>query len=223
MSVSSETVSPKGQPASSKTNISARTAPGERERVATLSHPVGSKGAERPTPAPSETVSPKGQPASSKTNISARTAPESSRGCEPSRLPIEADDLRVGKVACPLGKQVALRPTKRNRRFRLVAPGADFFRAGACLPEKKSLPCRFRARKSEGFQRNLRKGGAEGNPSPPPPGELERAAALSNFQSRGFPQEIVSFSEGWQWRGSLLPRPPHARSSAVIKFPNDST
>ena len=41
------------------------------------------------------------------------------------------------------------------------------------------------------------------------PGELERAAALSNFQSKGFPQEIVSASyRGWQWRGSLLP-PPH--------------
>ena len=48
---------------------------------------------------------------------------ESSRGCEPSRLPIEAGDLRGGKVACPKGKQVASRPTKRNRRFRLVAPG----------------------------------------------------------------------------------------------------
>ena len=53
-----------------------------------------------------------------------------------------------------------------------------------------------RARKSKGFQRNLRKGGAEGNPSPLPPGELERAAALSNFQSKRFPQEIVSFSSG---------------------------
>ena len=141
---------------------------GERERVATLSHPVGSKEAERPMSVSSETVSPKGQPASSKTNISARTAPESSRGCEPSRLPIEAGDLRGGKIACPKGKQAASRPTKRNRRFRLVAPGADFFGAGACPPEKKSLPCRFRARKSEGFQRNLRKGGAEGNLSPPP-------------------------------------------------------
>ena len=136
---------------------------------------------------------------------------ESARGCEPSRLPIEADDLRGGKVACPKGKQVASRPTKRNRRFRLVAPGADFFGVGACPPEKKSLPCRFRARKSKGFQRNLRKGGAEGNLSPPPPGELERAAALSNFQSKGFPQEIVSASHrGWQRRGSLLPR-PHTR------------
>ena len=64
-------------------------------------------------------------------------ARESARGCEPSRLPIEADDLRVGKVACPKGKQVALRPTKRNRRFRLVAPGADFFRTGAC-PRRKN-------------------------------------------------------------------------------------
>ena len=100
--------------------------------------PRGCRGAERPTPAPSETVSPKGQPASSKTNISARTAPESSRRCEPSRLPIEAGDLRGGKVACPKGKQVASRPTKRNRRFRLVAPGADFFGAGGLAPRRKN-------------------------------------------------------------------------------------
>ena len=149
------------------------------------------------------------------------TPRESSRGCEPSRLPIEAGDLRGGKVACPKGKQVASRPTKRNRRFRLVAPGADFFGAGACPPEKKSLPCRFRARKSKGFQRNLRKGGAEGNPSPPPPGVLERAAALSTFNLRG----------GGSGGGSLLPRPPHkpappstSRASASISlYTLDST
>ena len=118
---------------------------------------------------------------------------ESARGCEPSRLPIEAGDLRVGKVACPLGKQVALRPTKRNRRFRLVAPGADFFRAGAGPLEKKSLPCRFRARKSEGFQRNLRKGGAEGNSSPPRPRESSRGPQSSrtsnqeDFRRKSYP------------------------------------
>ena len=46
--------------------------------------------------------------------------------------------------------------------------GADFFAGELASPEKKSLPCRFRARKSAGFQRNLRKRGAEGNLSPPP-------------------------------------------------------
>ena len=86
--------------------------------------PRGCRGAERPTPVSSETTSSKGQPASSETNIPTRTPPrESARGCEHSRLPIEAGDLRGGKVACPKGKQVASRPTKRNRRFRLVAPG----------------------------------------------------------------------------------------------------
>ena len=150
---------------------------------------------------------------------------ESARGCEPSRLPIEADDLRGGKVSCPKGKQESLcdRPSEIED-FGWSPRVLIFSERGLAPPEKKSLPCRSRARKSAGFQRNLRKGGVEGNPSPPPPGELERAAALSNFQSRGFPQEIVSASRrGWQWRGSLLPRPPHARSSAVIKFPNDST
>ena len=61
--------------------------------------------------------------ASSGTKIFIRILRESSRGSQPSRLPIEAGDLRGGKVACPKGKQVASRLTKRNRRFRLVAPG----------------------------------------------------------------------------------------------------
>ena len=40
------------------------------------------------------------------------------------------------------------------------------------------------------------------------PGELERAAALSNFNQKDFPQENhIRFPRGWQWRGSLLPRP----------------
>ena len=73
--------------------------------------PRGCRGAERPTLA------------SSGTKIFIRILRESSRGPQPSRLPIEAGDLRGGKVACPKGKQVASRPTKRNRRFRLVAPG----------------------------------------------------------------------------------------------------
>ena len=78
---------------------------------------------------------------------------------------------------------------------------------GLAPRRKKTLPCRFRARKSKGFQRNLRKRGAEGNLSPPPPGELERAAALSTSNQNDFRRKIVSFSyRGWQWRGSLLPR-----------------
>ena len=124
---------------------------------------------------------------------------ESARGCEPSRLPIEADDLRVGKVACPLGKQVALRPTKRNRRFRLVAPGADFFGAGACPLGEKIASLQIPRPEIRRISAESEKGWCGGKSVPSaPPGELERAAALSNFQSRGFPQEIVSFSEGWQ-------------------------
>ena len=75
--------------------------------------------------------------ASSGTKIFIRILRESSRGSQPSRLPIEAGDLRGGKVACPKGKQVASRPTKRNRRFRLVAPGADFF-GGEPAPRRKN-------------------------------------------------------------------------------------
>ena len=87
--------------------------------------PRGCRGAERPTLA------------SSGTKIFIRILRESSRGSQPSRLPIEAGDLRGGKVACPRGKQVASRPTKRNRRFRLVAPGADFF-GGEPAPRRKN-------------------------------------------------------------------------------------
>ena len=139
--VSSETTPTKEQPASSETKISIRTAPGERERVATLSPPVpqrGCRGAERPTPASSETKSFKRIACFVGNQFLHQNSPwESSRGCEPSRLPIEAGDLRGGKVACPKGKQVASRPTKRNRRFRLVAPGADFF-GGEPAPRRKN-------------------------------------------------------------------------------------
>ena len=84
----------------------------------------GCRGAERPTPASSETKSFKRIACFVGNQFLHQNSPwESSRGCEPSRLPIEAGDLRGGKVACPKGKQVASRPTKRNRRFRLVAPG----------------------------------------------------------------------------------------------------
>ena len=100
-------------------------------------------------------------------------------------------DFQSRPATCAAERLLAQRASKSLRDrpseiedFGWSPPGADFFGVGACPPEKKSLPCRFRARKSAGFQRNLRKGGAEGNPSPPPPGELERAAALSNFNLR---------------------------------------
>ena len=87
-------------PASSETKLPARAAPGERERDAPLSHPVTRGGVgERSAPRSRrrkqrpqknslhrrKPISPPEQP------------PESSRGCEPSRLPIEAGDLRVGR------------------------------------------------------------------------------------------------------------------------------
>ena len=168
---------PKHFPASSEIQIPAEPSPGERERVATLSHPVARGGVgERSAPRlrrrkqrPQENSPHRREPKSApeqptgelervatlshpvtRGGVGERSAPrprrrkqrpqkdnllrrepisppeqprESARGCEPSRLPIEAGDLRGGKVACPKGKQVASRPTKRNRRFRLVAPG----------------------------------------------------------------------------------------------------
>ena len=148
-------------------------------------------------------------------------------------------DFQSRPATCAAERLLAQRASKSLRDrpseiedFGWSPPGADFFGVGACPPEKKSLPCRFRARKSAGFQRNLRKGGAEGNPSPPPPGVLERAAALSTFNQKDFPQgNRILFLRGWQWRGSLLPRPPHkpappstSRASASISlYTLDST
>ena len=166
---------------------------------------------------------------------------ESARGSKPSRTssprgcrgaarptPASSETKTIKRTACIVGNQnphqnspgrarEGVNPLDFQSRPATCASdaGADFFGVGACPPEKKSLPCRFRARKSKGFQRNLRKGGAEGNPSPPPPGELERAAALSNFQSKGFPQEIVSASQGGGSGGGAC-SPVHLTRTACI-------
>ena len=130
----------------------------------------------------------KEQPASSETNPSTEPPRESARGCEPSRLSIEAGDLRVGKVACPKGKQVASRPTKRNRRFRLVAPGADFFGVGARPPGEKIASLQIPRPETQRISAESEKGWCGGESVPSAPGELERAAALSTFNQKDFPQ-----------------------------------
>ena len=188
---------------------SRRTTPGRaREGRNPLAprRPRGCRGAERPTPVPSETTSSKGQPASSETNIPTRTPPGRARES------VNPLDFQSRPATCAAERLLAQRASKSLRDrpseiedFGWSSPGADFFGVGACPPEKKSLPCRFRARKSKGFQRNLRKGGAEGNPSPPPPGVFERAAALSTFNQTDFRMKSYPFSRGWQWRGELAP------------------
>ncbi len=54
------------------------------------------------------------------------------------------------------------------------------------------------------------------------PGELERAAVLSNFQSKGFPQEIVSFSERGQRRGEKAPPPLRLIQTSPVPFQTSS-
>ena len=129
---------------------------------------------------------------------------ESSRGCEPSRLPIEGGDLRVGKVACPKGKQAASRPTKRNRRFRLVAPGADFF-AGGLSPGEKIASLQIPRPEIRRISAESEKGWCGGESVPFASGCAREGRNLSNFQSKRFPQEIVSFSEGVAVAGELAP------------------
>ena len=184
--------------------------------------PRGCRGAERPTPRSvgNQTPTRTDAPAPSKNEIPSGIASRAirnptSRQSSPGRARegVNPLDFQSRPATCAAERLLAQRASKslRDRPSEIEdfgwSPRVLIFSQGACPPEKKSLPCRFRARKSKGFQRNLRKGGAEGNLSPPPPGELERAAALSNFQSKRFPQEIVSASRrGWQWQGSLLPR-----------------
>jgi hypothetical protein len=48
-----------------------------------------------------------------------------------------------------------------------AAPAADFFAGKSYFTEKKSLPCRFCARKSEGFQQNLVGVAVAGELAPP--------------------------------------------------------
>ena len=172
-------------PASSGTELPARTAPGERERDAPLSHLVARGGVgERsaPRPASSETNAFKRiAPASSETKILARTVSESSRGCEPSRLPIDPGDLCGGIVlifsegSLPPGEKIASLQIPRPEIRRISAESEK----GWCGGE--SVPSAF--------------------------GRAREGRSPLDFQSKGFPQEIVSASHrGWQWRGSLLPR-----------------
>ena len=168
--------------------------------------PRGCRGAERPTPVSSETTSTKGQPASSETKISIRTAPGRAReGVNPL-------DFQSRPATCAAERLLAQRASKslhdrpsEIEDFGWSPPGADFSERGLAPPEKKSLPCRFRARKSKGFQRNLRKGGAEGNLSPPPPGEFERAAALSTFNQKDFRRKSYPLPTGGTVAGELAP------------------
>ena len=189
---------PQKQPASSKTNavkrtapvssenqVPARSPPGERERVATLSHPVTRGGVgERsaPRPAPSETNAFKRiAPASSETKILARTVSESSRGCEPSRLPIDPGDLCGGIVL--------------------------IFSEGSLPPGEKIASLQIPRPEIRRISAESEKGWCGGESVPSASGCAREGRSPLDFQSKGFPQEIVSaFPRGWQWRGSLLPR-----------------
>ena len=224
---------PKLFPASSEIQIPAEPSPGERERVATLSHPVARGGVgEQSAPRPCRR-----KQHLQKDNL-LRRKPISPSEHPPGRARegVNPLDFQSRPATCAAERLLAQRASKSLRDrpseiedFGWSPPGADFFGAGACPPEKKSLPCRFRARKSKGFQRNLRKGGAEGNPSPPPPGVLERAAALSTFNLRGGGSGGGACSP--VHLTSLLPRPPHkpappstSRASAsIFLYTLDST
>ena len=257
---SSETKPSREQPAPSETNISTRTAPGERERVAPLSPPVtrggvGEQSAPRPrrrkqshqenslprrkriSPPEQLRESARGsQPSRTPSGVRKRSAPRPRRRKQcpqkdnlhrrkpifPPEQPRRARegvnplDFQSRPATCAAERLLAQRASKslRDRPSEIEdfgwSPRVLIFSQGACPPEKKSLPCRFRARKSAGFQRNLRKGGAEGNPSHPPPGVLERVATSRTSNQNDFRRKSYPFPRGWQWRGSLLPRPPRA-------------
>ena len=116
---------------------------------------------------------------------------ESSRGPKPSRTSIVPGGVYAGKVACPKGKQVASRPAKRNRRFRLVAPGADFFGAGACPPRRKIASLQIPRPEIQRISAESEKGWCGGESVPSASGCAREVRSPLDFQSKGFPQEIL--------------------------------
>ena len=147
--------------------------------------PRGCRGAERPTPRSvgNQTPTRTDAPAPSKNEIPSGIASRAirnptSRQSSPGRARegVNPLDFQSRPTICASERLLAQRASKslRDRPSEIEdfgwSPRALIFSEWgfAPPPEKKSLPCRFRARKSKEFQRNLRKGGVEGNLSPPP-------------------------------------------------------
>ena len=90
-------------------------------------------------------------PASSETKILARTVSESSRGCEPSRLPIDPGDLCGGIVlifsegSLPPGEKIASLQIPRPEIRRISAESEKGWRGGESVP---SAPGRDREGRS---------------------------------------------------------------------------
>ena len=93
--------------------------------------------------------------------------------------------VRLRGVLSPGERERARRPSRASFEPGGVYAGfAQFLRRGACPPEKKLLPCRFRARKSEGFQRKLCRGGSAGGASSPATSEPQALSCFNRTRRR---------------------------------------
>ena len=75
-------------------------------------------------------------------------------GRSPLELPIVPGGVYGGKVACPSGKEVALRPAKRNRRFRFAASGAIFAAENSIFQRKNRCLAVFAPVNLKDFSKN---------------------------------------------------------------------
>ena len=171
-------------------------------------HPRGYRGAECPTPASSET------------KVPARTAPQHRR--KPKSSPEHSGRAREGlspldfqsrPATCAAERLLAQRASKslRDRPSEIEdfgwSPRVLIFSEGSLLPGEKIASLQIPRPEIRRISAESEKGWCGGESVPSAPGELERAAALSTFNQKDFPQgNRILFLRGWQWRGNLLPR-----------------
>ena len=162
---------------------------------------------------------------------------ESARGCEPSRTPsprgcrgAERPTLRIvgnqnlhQNTPGELERAAALSTSNRGRRparrkgclpkgqaSRFAwSPRVLIFSEGSLLPGEKIASLQIPRPEIRRISAESEKGWCGGESVPSAPWESSRGSQPSRLPIKRISRrEIVSFSHrGWQWRGSLLPRP----------------
>ena len=137
-------------------------------------------------------------------------------------------DFQSRPATCAAERLLAQRASKSLRDrpseiedFGWSSPGADFFGVGACSPGEKIASLQIPRPETQRISAESEKGWCGGESVPSASGCAREGRSPLDFQS----------PRGWQWRGSLLPRPPHkpappstSRASASISlYTLDST
>ena len=185
--------------------------------------PRGCRGAERPTPRSvgNQTPTRTDAPAPSKNEIPSGIASRAirnptSRQSSPGRARegVNPLDFQSRPTICASERLLAQRASKslRDRPSEIEdfgwSPRALIFSEwGFAPPGEKIASLQIPRPEIQRISAESEKGWCGGESVPSAPGELERAAALSTFNQKDFPQgNRILFLRGWQWRGSLLPR-----------------